>query len=107
MRKLLQQQITEAISLANIASKVVDNLVEQYVRTVLNCPEGEIVVETPRTGRRFLVDKFERPSENFSVYISGQMIKDDGSIGPQNIGTFVDSPWFECCLSNRLPRGAL
>ena len=107
MRKVLQQQITEAITLANITSKTVDNLVELYVRTILGCHEGEIVVETPRTGRRFLVDKFERPSEDFSVYISGQMIKDDGTVGPQNIGTFVDSPWFECCLSNRLPRGAL
>lgn len=104
MLKALQQQISEAITASNDAAARIDTLVERYVRMVLNCPEGEIVVEMPRDGRRFLVDKIHRPDMVGSIYISGRMVKKDGSLGMPNIGTFVDSPWFECCLSNRLPR---
>lgn len=100
----LKQQLIEAIGVAHHANEVVESLVEQYVRSVLNCPEGEIVIETPRNGRRFLVDKISRPDTAGSIYLSGPLVKKDGSLGLPNIGTYLDSPWFECCLSNRLPR---
>lgn len=104
MSQELKQQLGDAIAASDHAIAVVDALVEQYVRTVLSCPEGEIVIETPRNGRRFLVDKISRPDYAGSIYLSGPLVKRDGSLGLPNIGTYLDSPWFECCLSNRLPR---
>jgi hypothetical protein len=100
----LKQKIGQSVTSIAAAKVDLGTLLEHYVRTVLSCPEGEIVVEMPSNGRRFIVEKIHHPDIVGSIYISGQMVKKDGSLGQPTLGTFVDSPWVEVCLSNRLPR---
>ena len=100
MSQELKQQLTDAIVASDHANATVDTLVEQYVRTVLSCPEGEIVIETPRNGRRFLVDKISRPDMAGSIYLSDQMICHKCGL----VWDISDPEPPECCLSNRLPR---
>ena len=98
-----KEQVFQAVSNVAAAEQELDRVLDLYVRSVLGCPKGEIVVEMPTNGRRFLVEKIHHPRAEH-IYISGRIVKKDGELGLPMLGTFVDSPRFECCLSNRLPR---
>lgn len=100
----LKLALSDAQSGVDAAKFKLAQLAEIYVRTVLGCPDGEIVVEKGYASShiRFLVETIKVMKEG--IYISGPLIKKCGELGVPTIGTFVDDPYFEVCLSNRLPR---
>ena len=100
----LRLSLTDAQAGVDAAKFKLARLAETYVRTVLGCPEGEIVVEKgfATSHTRFLVETIKVMKEG--IYISGPLVKKCGELGVPVIGTFVDDPYFEVCLSNRLPR---